>query len=287
MAETKREKIVKMRVVVLADNRAVDAGFGAEHGLSIYLETESYKCLLDVGASDLFARNAKLMNIDISDVDYLFISHGHADHIGGLPAFLEINQKAIIVLSSQIFNREFYSSRKSLRKISFDFEFNTIKERLIAVDEKALFEEEIVVLKSEIREHPLPKANKTLFKSQEMGLINDDFDHELIITVGKDNRFVFTGCGHSGLLNIMDSVTAEEGGQIACVMGGFHLLDSQNNMEFETEEEVIKLGQKLKSRFPTTRFITGHCTGDHAFSHLKSILVDQLAQFYAGYELEV
>ena len=76
MAETKREKIVKMRVVVLADNRAVDAGFGAEHGLSIYLETESYKCLLDVGASDLFARNAKLMNIDISDVDYLFISHG-------------------------------------------------------------------------------------------------------------------------------------------------------------------------------------------------------------------
>ena len=276
-----------MRVVVLSDNRASEAGFETEHGLSVYLETESYKCLLDVGASDLFTRNARRLNIELSDVDYLFISHGHTDHIGGLPAFLEINQKAKIVLSSQLFNREFYSSRNSLRKISFDFEFSTIKERLIAVDEKALFEEEIVVLKPEIRKHPLPKANRTLFKSKGDELINDDFDHELIVIVGKEQRFVFTGCGHSGLLNIMDSVTVEGSGQIACVMGGFHLLDSQNNTEFETGEDIAKLGQKLKSRFPSTRFVTGHCTGDYAFNHLKSILGEQLTQFYVGYELSI
>jgi len=53
-----------MRVVVLSDNRALKTDFETEHGLSVYLEADNYNCLLDVGASDLFARNAKLMNID-------------------------------------------------------------------------------------------------------------------------------------------------------------------------------------------------------------------------------
>lgn len=273
-----------MRVVVLADNRIVDAGFGTEHGLSVYLETGSCKWLLDVGASDLFVRNATLMNIDLSDVDYVFISHGHADHIGGLPAFLEINQKAKIVLSSQIFDREFYSSRNNWRKISVDFDFEILKERLIVVEDRASFREDVVVLRPKIRDYQLPKANRMLFRSNVNELIKDDFDHELIFVVGKENRFVFTGCGHSGLLNILESVEAEGAGQIACVMGGFHLLDSQNDLKFETEKEVVELGQELKSRFSSTRFVTGHCTGDHAISHLKSILGDQFAQFYVGYE---
>ncbi len=275
-----------MRIVVLSDNRATETMFEAEHGLSVYLETDRYKCLLDVGASDLFARNAKLMNIDLSDVDYLLISHGHADHIGGLSAFLEINEKAKIVASSRILNREYYSLRNSLRKISIDFDFDTIKERMITVDEKARFEDDIAVIKPEIAKYSLPKANRTLFKNNGEELIYDDFDHELIISFGKEKQFVFTGCGHRGLLNILESVTAEQEGQIDCVMGGFHLLDSQNSFEFETNDEIEILGQTLKSSFPETLFVTGHCTGDTTFNQLKSILGEQITQFYVGYELE-
>ncbi|MGI6717882.1 MAG: MBL fold metallo-hydrolase [Bacteroidales bacterium] len=276
-----------MRIVVLSDNRAKSSDFETEHGLSVYLETDSYNCLLDVGVSDLFARNAKLMNIDLSDVDYLFISHGHADHIGGLPSFLEINQKAKIVVSSRILNREYYSSRNSMRKISIDFDFDTLKERLITVDEKAQFEEDIAVFIPKIKNHPMPKANRLLFKNIGDELVNDDFDHEVIITFGKERKFVFTGCGHSGLLNILESATAEQAGQIAAVMGGFHLLDSRNGMTFETEKEIKELGETLKTRFPETLFVTGHCTGDTTFNQLKSILGEQITQFYVGYELKI
>ena len=69
-----------MKWTVLSDNRSCDTTFETEHGLSILLETEKHRILLDTGASDVFIRNAKQMGIDLSTVDYVFISHGHSDH---------------------------------------------------------------------------------------------------------------------------------------------------------------------------------------------------------------
>ena len=66
-----------MKWTVLADNRAKDPSFKTEHGLSILLETERSRILLDTGASDVFIRNAMQMGIDLGTVDYVFVSHGH------------------------------------------------------------------------------------------------------------------------------------------------------------------------------------------------------------------
>lgn len=73
-----------MIIKTLAENTSNDAQFETEHGLSLYIETSKHKLLFDLGASDLFAKNAVKMGVDLSAVDTVIISHGHADH-GGEP----------------------------------------------------------------------------------------------------------------------------------------------------------------------------------------------------------
>ena len=90
-----------MRWTVLVDNRTNDPALQTEHGLSILLETGRYRILLDTGAGDMFIRNAELLGIDLSTVDYVFISHGHSDHAGGLKHFMAINDKAKVNIQRQ------------------------------------------------------------------------------------------------------------------------------------------------------------------------------------------
>lgn len=97
-----------MKWTVLSDNRSSDPALETEHGLSILLTTERHKILLDTGASDLFIRNAELLGIDLSDVDYVFISHGHSDHAGGLRYILEHNRQAKVIVSPDAMNGHFF-----------------------------------------------------------------------------------------------------------------------------------------------------------------------------------
>ena len=97
---------------MLADNRTSNPRLETEHGLSIILETSCHRVLLDTGASDLFIRNADRLGLDLSEVDYVFISHGHTDHAGGLRHFLNINSKARIIVSPDALTGEYFSKRR-------------------------------------------------------------------------------------------------------------------------------------------------------------------------------
>lgn len=272
-----------MKITVLADNRKFDDTLESEHGLCIYLETENYKCLLDTGASDVFITNAEKLGIDLNEVDFVFISHGHADHIGGLPEFLTVNVKAKIVLSENAINQSFFSTRNGLHPINIDFDFSPYTERFVFVDSEMVIRDEIRVFSAIENKYPLPKANAALFKQRGNGLLSDDFNHELVISFGTDNLFVYTGCAHRGLLNILSSVLLSPTKKIGTVMGGFHLSDSNATQRFETEAEIENIGSELKKIYPDTLFITGHCSGENAFKLLKTKLGEHIDLFYTGY----
>ena len=71
-----------MKLTVLNDNLA-GKKYYAEHGLSFLIEDE-IKILFDVGSTDIFIQNSKLLDTSLNDVDCVVLSHGHWDHGNGL-----------------------------------------------------------------------------------------------------------------------------------------------------------------------------------------------------------
>ena len=110
-----------MTWTVLSDNRTCNDLLQTEHGLSILLETDKYRILLDTGASDVFIRNAEKIGIDLSTVDYVFISHGHSDHAGGLRHLVERNRQAKLLVSPNAISGKFFSKRGNLHNITAEW----------------------------------------------------------------------------------------------------------------------------------------------------------------------
>ena len=274
-----------IKVIVLSDNREGATGLGTEHGLSVYVETDNHKLLLDTGASDLFLRNAQILDVDLSAVDYVFISHGHRDHIGGLPYFLEMNEKAKVIVSPHAITRKFVSRRGGLHDISLDFDLSGYAERMMFVHGDMSVDDELRVFSNRSTRFNRPFANKTLFTfGKRVGLFPDPFNHELILTLNTDNGFfVFTGCAHNGLLNILETVTTKYKRVPRWVMGGFHLLDSNDANTFESEQEVNSIVDYLNNNYPDTQFLTGHCTGEEVYSYMKKRLELPMTRFYSGF----
>lgn len=76
------------KVTILVDNQA-GKGLIAEHGLSLWIETEDERILFDTGQGGVFANNAQMLGIDLGQTDMLVLSHGHYDHTGGIPQILQ------------------------------------------------------------------------------------------------------------------------------------------------------------------------------------------------------
>ena len=259
-----------MKWTVLSDNRAKDPTFKTEHGLSILLETERYNILLDTGASDVFIRNARRMRIDLGKVDYVFVSHGHSDHAGGLRHFMEVNKQAKVIVSPEAVGGMFYSMRNDLHSITTVWPEET-RERFIMVDHTCEVAEGLQVMAHIPQTHPMPKGNRHLYvKDAEGNYKPDDFRHELALYTG---GLLFTGCAHNGLENILAACPWPVGS----VVGGFHLLDHH-----ESRSELAGLAQRLTDNYPQTVFHTSHCTGDIAYTIMKNAMGERLHAFCCG-----
>lgn len=274
-----------MKITTLIENNTLNEKLKSEHGLSFYIETDEHKILFDTGKTDLFIHNAKELNINLQEVDIVVISHGHYDHIGGLIHFLKMNKKAKVFLKKEIFDYQYFSIRKENKKyIGYSTELLEYKERFVFIESAFYSIDNFYFFASFDKTYPLPKGNEILFKQKESKLIKDDFQHELIFAINSINGLtVFCGCAHNGILNTVSTVHRYSiNKKIKTIIGGFHLIDSNEFVKTETDDEITFIATELKRISNGVDYYTGHCTTNNAFNILQSVLGTYIQKLEIG-----
>ena len=263
-----------VKIKVLIDNQpGDDALLECEHGLSFYIETGCSRVLCDMGASEKFISNASRMGIDLSAIDFAFVSHGHADHTGGLPDYLRTLGEKKVYLSERISKEMYFSSRRgSRRDISTERSvFESHQDRLVLLKESCWITPEIAAVYTDVHEHSQPLGNAFLSKEVYGEESLDDFGHELSLAVlTPKGLVVVSSCSHGGAVNIIKSCCRFTGmPRIYAFVGGLHLVDGE-----QTTSEVEAFVNEIKTECPDIKIYTGHCTGELAKQKLMSHTLD-------------
>lgn len=271
-----------MRITTLIENKLKDGeDLKIEHGLSLYIEADDKKILFDTGQSGNFIQNAEKLKIDLKALDYVFISHGHFDHSGGLERLIkEINPDIELYLGDGFFNNK-YSLREDgdyqFTGNPFNVDFlrdNKIITKYINKDITYLTEN-IMIFTNFHRVEEFENTNQTMYLKQDGEYIKDKFLDEISLGIKTDKGLVvIVGCSHVGIVNIIDTISERTGMPIYALLGGTHLVKEDDEkintiIDYLGDKEIVLIG-------------ACHCTGKQGETMLEQQLEENFINNNTG-----
>lgn len=263
----------KPRNTTLMEDTLYGSGLEAEHGLSLYIETEKHKILADTGQSAKTWTNASAKKIDITKVDTVFLSHGHYDHSGGLLTFASANPSADIYIHENAGGEYFSFKEGDEIYIGIDKSILTLS-NLHQIKNNTIIDEELSIFTNVSPKRHWPKGNKRLHELKNGEYVQDTFSHEMYLVIKyEQNKYILIpGCAHNGILNILDSFREIYGTDPSIVVSGFHMVQSEY-----TEDDLRKIKETaVELSKMDTVFYSGHCTCETAYQLLKEIMGEKL-----------
>ena len=252
-----------MKITALTENTS-RKGLPYEHGLSLYIETEKHNILFDTGQTELFAKNAGTLGIDLGKVDIAVLSHGHYDHGGGLKKFLELNKTAPVYMSKYAFEPHYNGTEKY---IGLDLSLKD-SDRIVLTDGVTKLADGLTLYSCNEKEKLCDLGSFGLNTKENGAIVPDDFRHEHYLLIEENGRRVLiSGCSHKGIVNIESWFKPD------VLIGGFHL------SKLELGDRLKMIAQRLET-YGTT-YYTCHCTGAEQYGFMKRYM-DRLNYISAG-----
>lgn len=236
-----------LEITVLYDNVTDKEDLTAGWGFSALVSVKGTNILFDTGADLMtLSNNMSRMKIEPKEIDAVFISHNHCDHVGGLSAVLEENSNLkIYILDS----------------------FGDLGSKV-----KAYEAEPVIINEPTGIEKNLYSSGPMVGKFRGMKV----YEHSLIVKT-VNGPVVIVGCAHPGIETVVKKAGGLIGESVSFTIGGFHLCGKDEDEIQEVVEAVHPL---------TERVMPAHCTGKKATELFRKAFGDGFIECGVGKILE-
>lgn len=273
----------------MEDGLAFDALL-AQHGFGALVvvrkDGREHRVLFDTGATpDGLVENMRLMDLSPGDIEAIVLSHGHSDHTTGLDGLARALGRTNLPV---LIHPEFWNRRRLAFPGREPFELPTTSKGAledagfeIAEEERPSFllDGSLLVTGEVDRTTPFEcgMPGQQALKGGEWvpdPLILDD--QALLVNVRDKGLVILTGCGHSGIVNVVRYARKITGiGKVHAIIGGFHL----GGPAFES---IIPETVEALAAFDPGVLVPTHCTGFKAIHALATRLPDAFHQSSVG-----
>jgi 7,8-dihydropterin-6-yl-methyl-4-(beta-D-ribofuranosyl)aminobenzene 5'-phosphate synthase len=262
------------RVTILYDAFGDNQQLTRDWGFSALVEHDGKRILFDTGNNpEIFEHNLKALNIDLAKLDFVVVSHRHADHASGLKYLLKVNPGVTVYVPADgangfggteippTFFRPEPSLPAKMRYYDGAYPEHARFGKLYDNGHFVLVDKLTEVTPGIFLVYTVSKITRTL-----------ELPEITLAIKGPHGLILVDGCSHSGIEEILQAASAVDP-HTHIVFGGLHLVQTP-------VPEIDRIVHSLKNRWKLDLIAPGHCTGEPAFLRLQKAFGE--SYLYAG-----